>query len=541
MNQLTPYTGGDLSTLGPLPGRAVQKLQQGGGIKDHFTEGVGNPMDILSIKGKNFGIRIKGEPIDPRARPIYELDVVILDATSNISKNFYKKQFQDGDMVPPDCWSLNGIKPDPQSPDIQSNTCRGCRWNVFGSRVSVDPAHPSKSKACADSRRLAVLGGWLLAPTDGSDPDPMFMRVPATSLTPLRDFAVGLEKNGIPVNAVMVRLGFQAGVAHPVLTFAVVRVLTDAEYDHVEYLLRADDVGAYADERVRRILESPPPAEEIDPSEVAGETITNRNDAPKAPEPAATAPGTTGWKPGQPPVPTAGVGVAQAAQPPKPTPPVAAGIIQLPDGRLFNPATGQYVEPAPAAPEEPPPGAVKLPDGKWFVPSTNSFWEPTGNAAQPEPPEPEGPPEGSITLPDGKVFVPATGQYWEPAGAVGAGMAPNAAARGAGAAPTGPGSAGAPVGAPKTGGGWKPATAQPTVGAGFNPATDVPKFLHGDKSVQPNGPVIEHDPNEGQPAQEAAQPKRRKPPVAPSADKAAAPQQASAELDSLLSELQLPK
>lgn len=504
MPNVPTIQGGQFLNPAQLPAAARNRLAQGQGIAKNLTEGVSAPIDILSIEGKIFCERVNGERIET-PRPVYEYDVVILDGTPGLAKTYYINPYVRGSMTPPDCWSLNGIKPDPQAPHIQSPTCRGCRWNVFGSKIMTDrPGQQSKAKACSDSRRLAVLPAYKLAPTDGSDPNPMLLRIPATSLAPLKMFASELERMGIPANAVVTRLGFDHTVTHPQLTFAVVGMLNEMQFSHVEYLLRVkqdNPIGGFEDERVRRILEAPPVGEEMDASELAGQQITNRYEAPAHPQTTWT-PGAATQSPAQPAAPV------QQAQP-------QDVIIDLPDGRKFNQTKGVFVEPEPEPAAGPPADAITLPDGRIFVPSLNAYWEPqvAPKATEPEPkPEPakpisqraKAPPPASA--PAGQAGAPQTG--WKPGNGAGGPQAP--------------------------GPGWRP----PQGGQADeqNGDDDIPEFLKTGK-----GPVIDGTATEVQTeAQPAAQPKKRKP-APPAADAQPGAQEAPASLDALLTGLDLEK
>jgi hypothetical protein len=467
MSNIVPFQGFH------LPAAAVQRLQQGHSIAKNMIEGVGAPIDILSIKGKNFTEKVNGEPV-LTPRPQYEFDVVILDATSNLGKTYYENTFMEGGMDPPDCWSLNGVKPDAGAPKKQSTTCRGCPKNVFGSRISTTPGMPSKGKACADSRRVAVFAAYKL----GHDLPPLMLRVPATSLRPLKEYAQNLEKNNVPINGIITRMGFEAGVAHPQLNFAAVRGLSDQEFQWIDYFQRQDEHGNYEDERLVRILEAPMQEEEIDPSELAGQTITNRLQAPQ-PEPQASAPPPQMPQAQQtyappPPVP-APAPVQQAAQ---------ANLVFLPDGKVFNPATGQYVEPP--KPEEPPDVILILPDGKRFN-QTKGAYEPDSIAPTPPPP-----PHGAVAATPMK-------------------------------APPGPPQPGQMRGPPPTILGTDLRPVEPQGIPDF-----VPKHLHSSAAPAP--------------AEEAAQevppaPKPRKPRAVPPAADGQAVQQAPAALESLLASL----
>lgn len=79
------------------------------------------------------------------------LDIVVIASNPVITKNWYEKPYQAESTEAPDCFSVDGIVPDPSSPVPQTQHCAGCPQNAFGS-------HPNGSgKACQDSKRIAVL------------------------------------------------------------------------------------------------------------------------------------------------------------------------------------------------------------------------------------------------------------------------------------------------------------------------------------------------------------------------------------------------
>jgi hypothetical protein len=183
-------------------------------------------------------------------------------------------------------------------------------------------------------------------------------------------------------------------------------------------------------------------------------------------------------------------------------------IITLPDGKRYNQTKGVFVEEPPAGP---PADAIKLPDGRIFVPSTNSFWgedkvapgatpAPVAPADKPISDKAKAPPPASA--PPGAAGAPQTG--WKPGGPQGSSQAP--------------------------GPGWRP----PQGSSEAIQEDDIPAFLKDGK-----GPVIDGTATEVQDAAPAAQPKKRRP--APPAETTPGATEAPAELDALLTGLDLEK
>lgn len=89
-------------------------------------------------------------------------------------KAWWEIKFNDsGGGSPPDCSSLDGIRPLPTSNMIQANTCRECKWNVFGS-------DGKRGKGCKDMKRVYLK-------MDGYDL-PVKIVVPPTSLRAINEY-----------------------------------------------------------------------------------------------------------------------------------------------------------------------------------------------------------------------------------------------------------------------------------------------------------------------------------------------------------------
>lgn len=209
---------------GAVPAQAFQ----GVGGADELSSGVIGGFGIVTYKGKVWRTKYRGEEqvllaADGRnARP--ELEVVIVKAAPVISKVFYKDGYSEGSVAPPDCWSVNGIAPDPAAANKQSPLCAGCKQNAWGSRISESG---KAGKACSDNKRLAIV------PADDirneSLGGPMMMRVPPASLQDMANFGKQMELKGFPYYSFVTRLRFDPNEAFPKFIFEAIRPLTEDE------------------------------------------------------------------------------------------------------------------------------------------------------------------------------------------------------------------------------------------------------------------------------------------------------------------------
>ena len=187
----------------------------------------------LSILGSKFAIVRDGErklvtrPDEPDA-PATSLNIVIVRANPNLSKTYYSKKYEEGTAEAPDCYSNNGIGPEPDSHKPQARVCATCPHNAFGTGLS------GKGKACSDSRRLAV------APA-GNINDLMLLRVPPTSLKTLRDFGKILIDRGVNYSGVVTKVRFDPSEASPKLLFSPVEFVTLEQHKRIQEL-QDDDV-----------------------------------------------------------------------------------------------------------------------------------------------------------------------------------------------------------------------------------------------------------------------------------------------------------
>lgn len=192
----------------------------------------------VSIKGKVFTLKRGDEKTlitkpDAPDEPASSLEVVILKAGpagEKLSKVFYEGGYTEGSDDKPACYSNDGVAPSINSQNPQAKTCAACPHNVWGSKISESG---SKTKACVDSKRLAI------APA-GQINDPMLLRVPAASLKALTQFGQQLAKRGVPYQAVVAKIGFDYTVAHPALTFKPVGFVDQGTLTEIQEMIDSD-------------------------------------------------------------------------------------------------------------------------------------------------------------------------------------------------------------------------------------------------------------------------------------------------------------
>lgn len=283
-----------ISALGPQSSLATQAAIDpralAAGIKPSFA--------VVTFKGKTWGIRHRGTTTQLLARDqngqvigaIPTVDLVIIKAATAISKSYYIEKYKEGDFNQPDCWSTNGQTPDPAAPKLQSVTCRGCRWDAFGSRTMDDGR---KGKACQDGKRLAVVpAGDLKNEAYGG---PMLLRLPPSTFAGLSELESQLHMQGYHYFAVVMRLSFDHQAAFPKIQFTPVRVLNDHEMQEVLALQSHDQVERILSEEVYEVA--------ADPQQATAEAkpVQVQPTPPVKPTPPAAQPGTTAFTTAAPP------------------------------------------------------------------------------------------------------------------------------------------------------------------------------------------------------------------------------------------------
>lgn len=229
MSNVIPFEGGKLPAY----------LKQAQVANELAANVSGGGFPVMSIKGKVFTLVRNGDRetlMNPNDRDevATSINVVILKANPNLSKVWYAKTFVEGSDAKPDCFSNDGIAPDPSVEKPVHKKCSTCPKNEWGSKITDDG---KKAKACQDSRRLAI------ASPDEID-SPILLRVPPATLKPLAEYGSELAKRNIPYSAVITKVGFDREVASPKLTFKPVGFLSEEQYAQVQAVVSEDVVAS---------------------------------------------------------------------------------------------------------------------------------------------------------------------------------------------------------------------------------------------------------------------------------------------------------
>ena len=186
--------------------------------------GSGGGSKRISIDGSVWRLLINGKEIAQKEER--NLNVVIVAASSKVSRTFYAGTYKKGVTSAPDCWSPDGEKPDASAKDPQSKSCATCPQNVKGSGQG-------DSRACRFSQRIAVV----LENDIGGD---VFQLVlPSTSIFgegengkwPLQTYAKMIASKGVPITAVVTEMRFDTASSTPKVIFKPVRFLEANEIE----------------------------------------------------------------------------------------------------------------------------------------------------------------------------------------------------------------------------------------------------------------------------------------------------------------------
>lgn len=282
MNNIVNYPGGPnvpaqarnfgqmIANLGPQSQLAttskVDPNSLAAGIRPSFAS--------VTFKGKTWGIRYRGVTHQLLARDpqtgavlgaIPTIDVVILKSATAISKAFYLEKYKEGDFNQPDCWSTNGQMPDPAASKKQNETCRGCRWDAFGSRTMDDGR---KGKACSDNKRVAVVPAADLK--NEMYGGPMLLKLPPSAFNELSELQAQLLHQGYHYFAVIMRLSFDYQAAFPKIQFTPIGVLNDHQMTEVIALQDDPTVERILSEELFEVTADPnqptPEAQQVQPT-----------------------------------------------------------------------------------------------------------------------------------------------------------------------------------------------------------------------------------------------------------------------------------
>jgi hypothetical protein len=306
---------------------------------ESLADGIGSSYAIVGYKGKVWSLRHGGEkyiftrPDDNS--PTAHIDVIILRQARVKSKSYYGKYDPNAsEGVRPICSSLDGIKPDDDVQEKQSDVCALCPRNVWKAN-----AEGKKMRECTDYKRLAVLilPGQTARLLGAPLMEPAFLRVPPASLQPLATYGKQLNDQGFHYSAVATRITFDPNEPHPKMVFQALQALTDAEAPVV--LPMREDVQSLRITGEDQVAHQTGPLAQVGQPQPAQQLAAPSVASPK-PSMAPSAPLATdlGLTPTQP--------AAAPAQPTTTKSPSSGGLLELTADKPAAPADAGEVTPS---------------------------------------------------------------------------------------------------------------------------------------------------------------------------------------------------
>lgn len=206
----------------------------------------GESIPRISIKGARFRI------VDGDTETVLDsttIEVVIVGANPRLSKTWYAKSWTpDAEPSAPDCFSLDGIGPDPQATNPQNDLCASCPQNAWGSKVTPQG---QQIKACADQKRLAVVAA------DDPEGAIYLLQVTPAALKNLNQYQKELSVRGIPPEIVKTKLSFDTDASFPKLKFTFGGFLEEDVQSAVDELFGSSRVKDITGETPRTAVKVP--------------------------------------------------------------------------------------------------------------------------------------------------------------------------------------------------------------------------------------------------------------------------------------------
>lgn len=146
---------------GPLAEAAARALNDAASMAS-----ASNSVPRISLRGREFRFIENGEEV-LKLRDSVDVIMMGVEPGPNLMiKTYYAAGYQPGAKEPPTCASDDGIAPSPWVQSKQSDQCKTCKWNAFGSATSPTG---KATKKCRDSKRV-----WLkLADTNMVNGQPL--------------------------------------------------------------------------------------------------------------------------------------------------------------------------------------------------------------------------------------------------------------------------------------------------------------------------------------------------------------------------------
>jgi hypothetical protein len=226
MSNIVPFTTN-------IPAHLANRVGQPSALAQALAGGISSSESFprISIKGARFRIIEGGVETVLNSTT---LDVVIVGANPHLSKAWYAKEWsKDAEPSAPDCFSLDGIKPNVDAVDPQNDMCAGCPQNAWGSKVT---SAGQQIKACSDKKRLAVV-----AADDAGGPVYLLEVTPA-ALKGLNFYQKELSMRGIAPEIVRTRVSFDTEASFPKLQFGFGGFLEEDAMNAVDAIAGSENI-----------------------------------------------------------------------------------------------------------------------------------------------------------------------------------------------------------------------------------------------------------------------------------------------------------
>lgn len=215
-----------------VPAHLAKRVGQPSSLMTAMSGGLaGDSFPRISIKGARFRI------IDGGSETVLDsttLDVIIVGVNPRLSKTWYAQQWKpDAEPAAPDCFSLSGVGPHPDSTMPQSDLCATCPQNKWGSKITPQG---QEIKACADQKRLAVVAA--------NDPagSVYLLQVTPAALKGLNIYHKELKARGFSPEIVRTKVSFDTDASFPKLKFSFAGFVDEDAAEAVDALLGSERV-----------------------------------------------------------------------------------------------------------------------------------------------------------------------------------------------------------------------------------------------------------------------------------------------------------
>jgi hypothetical protein len=238
----------------------------------------------ISLRGSKFRMVVNGEEIITSKNEA--MNVVIVNAAKNISRQFYAKSYNPNEeATAPDCWSNDSVSPDASIKEPQHHNCTDCPQNIKGSGQG-------DSRACRHRRKLAVV----LADDVGGDVYQLELASKSIfgkgelNTMPFEQFAKYVGSQGYNLNTLVTEVRFDDNSDVAKVYFRPVKFLSKEEW---EIAKRQGDTPAAKNAIITTVAQTdgvtkkalPAPKQEVEAVEVEDVPEPKKREDKKATEP----------------------------------------------------------------------------------------------------------------------------------------------------------------------------------------------------------------------------------------------------------------